>query len=341
MPIYPNPLTRLSFGYSGITGATRKHNAALVDSPTCRGYGRAMHAGSPDALSPPPSVPQPSRWRLIADLIRLPNQTGTLLLMLPTLWALVLASRGRPDPFLLAVFATGSFLMRSAGVILNDAADRRLDRQVERTKLRPLASGRLSMGIALAVLCALLAAAGSLLLLVNRLTLLLSPIALLLAALYPFAKRFLPLPQAVLGMAFGWGVVMAWAAARDTLEPQTWLLFAATVAWAVAYDTIYALQDQADDRRVGIRSSAILFGQRAWLAVAASIGLMTLCLGAAGWLSEIGVVFYGVLAASCGFAGQQVRALRGPISPTLAFSMFRQHAWIGATILAGLWLGFL
>lgn len=314
----------------------------VVDRPTCRGYGLAMHAGSPDALSPPEtSGPQLSRWRLVADLIRLPNQTGTLLLMLPTLWALILASRGRPAPLLLAVFAAGSFLMRSAGVILNDMADRRLDRQVERTKLRPLASGRLSMGVALTVLCALLAAAGSLVLLLNRLTLLLSPIALLLAAIYPFAKRFLPLPQAVLGMAFGWGAVMAWAAARNTLEPQTWLLFAGTVAWAVAYDTIYALQDQADDRRIGIRSSAILFGQWTWLAVAVSIGLMMLCLGAAGWLSGVGLAFYGVLAASCGFASQQVRALRGPVSPTLAFSMFRQHAWIGSVILAGLWLGFL
>jgi len=282
----------------------------------------------------------PSRLRLVAELIRLPNQTGTLLLMLPTLWALVLASHGRPDPGLLAIFAMGSFLMRSAGVILNDAADRQLDRQVERTRARPLASGKLSLGTALAVLLVLLTIAGGLLLLLDRLALLLSPVALLLAAVYPFAKRILPLPQAVLGMAFGWGVVMAWAAASGALEPQAWLLFAATIAWAIAYDTIYALQDLPDDQRVGIRSSAILFGQWTWLAVAASFGVMMLCLGAAGWLSGIGVVFYGVLAASGGFVGQQIRTLRGQVSPLLAFSMFRQHAWIGWAILAGLWAGF-
>jgi 4-hydroxybenzoate polyprenyltransferase len=281
-----------------------------------------------------------SRIKLIAELIRLPNQTGTLLLLLPTLWALVLASHGRPDPFLLIIFATGSFLMRSAGVILNDIADRRLDRQVERTRARPLASGRLPLGTAFAVLLLLLAISGGLLLLLDRLALLLSPVALLLAAVYPFAKRILPLPQAVLGAAFGWGVVMAWAASRGRLEPQTWLLFGGTIAWAVAYDTIYALQDQADDRRAGIKSSAVLFGQWTWLAVAVSFGLMTLCLGVAGWLSGIGLIFYGVLAAGCGFVSQQVMTLGRPVSPPLAFAMFRQHVWIGGAILAGLWAGF-
>jgi 4-hydroxybenzoate polyprenyltransferase len=289
---------------------------------------------------PAESTDAPSRAWLIAELIRLPSQTGTLLLMLPALWALMLASRGRPDPALLAIFALGSFLMRSAGVILNDIADRRLDRQVERTRMRPLASGKLAMGTALAVLLAILALAGGLLLLLDRLVLLLSPVALLLAAVYPFAKRVLPLPQAVLGMAFGWGVVMAWAAARGTLEPQAWLLFGGTVAWAIAYDTIYALQDVADDRRVGIRSSAILFGRWTWLAVAVSFGVLVLCLGTAGWLSGIGAVFYGVLAASCGFVSQQVRTLRGPVAPPRAFVLFRQHAWIGGAILAAFWLGF-
>lgn len=283
----------------------------------------------------------PSRIRLVAELIRLPNQTGTLLLMLPTLWALVLASHGRPDPGLLIVFAVGSFLMRSAGVILNDAADRRLDSQVERTRTRPLASGQLSLWTAIAVLIVLLVMAGSLLLLLDRLALLLSPVALLLAAGYPFAKRVLPMPQAVLGVAFGWGVVMAWAAARGTLDAQAGLLFLGTVAWAVAYDTIYALQDLADDRRLGIKSSAILFGQWTWLAVGVSYGFMMLCLGAAGWLTGTGPVYYGVLAASCGFVSRQVVALRGSVPPLLAFSMFRQHTWIGGAILAGCWLGFL
>ncbi len=301
-----------------------------------------MPAAAHGTSEPPPvgNLSEPSRLRLVAELIRLPSQTGTLLLMLPTLWALMLASRGRPDPTLVVIFSLGSFLMRSAGVILNDAADRRLDRQVERTRTRPLASGRLPMGVAVAILAVLLAVAGSLLLLLDRMVLLLSPMAVVLAAVYPFAKRVLPLPQAVLGMAFGWGAVMAWAAARGTVDSQAWLLFAATIAWAVAYDTIYALQDRDDDRRIGIKSSAILFGRWTWLAVAVSFGLMALCLGAAGWLSGIGPVFYGVLAASCGFVSQQIQALRSPVSPSRAFSMFRQHTWIGWAILAGLWAGF-
>ena len=288
-----------------------------------------------------PAMVQPSRLRLVAQLIRLSNQTGTLLLMLPTFWALVLASRGRPDPVLLAVFAAGSFLMRSAGVIVNDVADRRFDRQVDRTKTRPLASGALSVLEALTVLFLLLVAAGGLVLMLDRLAILLSPVALLLASLYPFSKRILPLPQAVLGIAFGWGVVMAWAAARGTLEPQTWLLFGGTIAWAVAYDTIYALQDREDDRRVGIKSSAILFGRWTWLAVAASFSLMVLCLGWAGWLSEIGLAYYGGLAAVSGFASQHVLKLRRDVPPALAFSMFQQHAWIGGAILAAFWAGFL
>ncbi len=290
---------------------------------------------------PVESSDAPGRLKLIAELIRLPSQTGTLLLMLPTLWALALASHGRPDPLLLAIFIAGSFLMRSAGVILNDMADRRLDRQVERTRTRPLASGSLSLGTAGVALLVLLAIAGSLLLLLDRLALLLSPVALLLAAGYPFAKRLLPLPQAVLGVAFGWGVVMAWAAARGTLDPEAWLLFLGTVAWAIAYDTIYALQDLDDDRRVGIRSSAILFAHWTWLAVAVSFGLAMLCLGVAGWLSGIGPVFYGVLAACSGFVSHQVMTLRGPVTPPHALSMFRQHAWIGGAILAGFFLGFL
>jgi 4-hydroxybenzoate polyprenyltransferase len=283
----------------------------------------------------------PTRLRLIAQLIRLPSQTGTLLLMLPTLWALVLASKGRPDPILMAVFAVGAFLMRSAGVILNDLSDRRFDREVARTKTRPLASGILSATDAVLTLLALLALAGALLTVLNRLTMLLGPIAFLLAALYPLAKRVVPLPQAVLGVAFGWGVVMAWAAARNELEPQAWLLFASAVAWAVAYDTIYALQDRDDDRRIGIYSSAILFGSWTWLAVAISFALTLICLGVAGWLSEIGTVFYGILAAAGGFGSQQAWRIRQEVSSDLALAMFRQHTWIGAAILIGFWIGFL
>jgi len=264
-----------------------------------------------------------------------------MLLMLPTLWALVLASRGKPPVSLLAIFVAGSFLMRSAGVVINDLADRSLDRQVDRTRMRPLASGALTAPEALAIATILALMAASLLVFLNRLTILLSPVALLFATLYPFSKRVIQLPQAVLGIAFGWGVVMAWAAVRNSLDNQVWLLYASTVFWAVAYDTIYALQDRTDDARIGVKSSAILFGARAWIGVGASVCGMLLLLAVTGWLVGIGPAFYVMLVAVAGFLTNQVWKLRGPVSPGMAFALFKQHVWVGWAILAGIWAGFL
>lgn len=280
-------------------------------------------------------------WSKLADLIRLSNQSGTLLLMLPSLWALMLASQGRPTLTLVVIFAAGAFLMRSAGVIVNDLADRSLDRQVERTRNRPLASGALGVREAVMAAAALIALAASLLLFLNRLTFLLSPVAILLTALYPFSKRFIHIPQVMLGIAFGWGAVMAWAAVRNSLDPAAWLLYAATVCWALAYDTIYALQDRADDLRIGVKSAAILFGSRVWLAVGASLVGMLIFLALAGRQMAAGVGYYGMLAAVGGFFSQQVWRLRTEVPPDLAFTMFKQHVWVGVAILVGLWVGFL
>ncbi len=279
-------------------------------------------------------------WSALSRLIRLRNQTGTLLLLWPTLWALVLASRGLPPLDLLLIFAAGSFLMRSAGVILNDLADRSFDRQVARTKTRPLASGEVSAAQALLVLAVLLLGAGALLLLLNPFVQRLAPVALLLAALYPFAKRWLSIPQAMLGLAFGWGAVMAWAAVRGRLELSTWLLFGATAAWALAYDTIYALQDQEDDRRIGVQSAAVLFGTSVWLAVGAALAAMLLLLGWAGWLGGIGWPYYGVLAAVGAFFAAQALRLREPIPPLQAFALFRAHVLAGAAIFLGFLAGY-
>src|SRR5262249_22938006 len=178
-----------------------------------------------------PESPLPPRlsWSAISRLIRLQNQTGTWLLMLPTLWSLVLAARGMPPLHLLVVFVIGSFVMRSAGVVLNDLADRSFDRHVTRTKVRPLASGELSVTHALIVVGFFLLLAAILVLSLNPLTIFLSPIAILLACLYPFAKRIIHIPQAMLGIAFGWGTIMAWTASRGTLEAPAWCLFAATI----------------------------------------------------------------------------------------------------------------
>lgn len=280
-------------------------------------------------------------WSAWLRLIRLRNQTGTALLLLPTCWSLVLAERGLPAPRLLGIFLAGSFLMRSAGVVLNDLADQSFDRHVARTKTRPLASGELSRGQAALLLVFLLLAAVGLLLFLNPLTMVLAPVALALAALYPFAKRFVHIPQAMLGLAFGWGTIMAWTASRGTIDPPAWTVFGATILWAIAYDTIYAIQDQEDDRRIGVKSAALFFGPSIWLAVGVTLGAMLLLLAAAGLQTGAGWPYFLMLGAVSVFFAMQVRILRGAISPTQAFQMFQAHVWAGVAILLGLVAGFL
>ena len=261
--------------------------------------------------------------------------------MLPTLWSLVLAARGMPPLHLFAIFVTGSFVMRSAGVVLNDLADRSFDRHVTRTRLRPLASGELSVTQALLVVGFFLVLAGILVLFLDPLTILLSPIAILLAGLYPFAKRVIHIPQAILGIAFGWGTIMAWAASRGTIDAPAWCLFAATVCWAIGYDTIYALQDQEDDRRIGVKSSALLFGSSTWIAVGTVFCAMLLLLGLAGWLADIGWIYYGALAAIGWWCVRQALQLRHTVPTPTAFHMFQQHVWVGAAVFIGMVAGFL
>ena len=294
-----------------------------------------------DASPPLPPLAARWSWSAVAQLLRLRNQSGTLLLMLPTWWALLMASAGRPPLSLLAVFAVGSFLMRSAGVAMNDLADRSFDREVARTQARPLASGHLRPTHAIVLIGLLVTAAAGLLLLLPIEAAVLSPVALLLAALYPLSKRIVAVPQAVLGLAFGWGVVMAWAAVRHGIESPTWLLYGATICWAVGYDTIYALQDLQDDRRIGVRSAAVYFGESAWLAVGAAFGSMIALLGLAGWLTGLGGVFYGILAGLSGFLAQQVAVIKRGVSAAQAFSLFKQHVWLGWGILAAILVGFL
>lgn len=279
-------------------------------------------------------------WLAVAQLMRLPNQVGTLLLMLPTLWALVAASGGAPPAALVAVFAAGSFLMRTLGVIVNDLIDRPIDRQVERTKTRPLASGLLGLPAALGLAAALACLTAALLLFVNRLTVLMSPIALAFVALYPLSKRLVHVPQAVLGAAFGWGTVMAWAAVRNSLDASAWALFAATVFWAVAYDSIYALQDREDDERIGVKSAAIFFGRWTWLAVALASLAMIACLTYSGLLLNMSAEFYVTLTGVLAFLLWQAWRIRGAVPRSTAFSLFRQHVWVGWAVLVGYVLGF-
>ncbi len=279
------------------------------------------------------------RWSALARLIRLHNQTGTYLLLLPTLWALVLAAHGLPPLHLLIIFLIGSFLMRSAGVILNDLADQSFDRQVTRTQTRPLASGELSRRHAFSLLSLLLLLAASLLLLLPPLVVWLSPVAVFLSALYPFCKRWIHMPQAMLGIAFGWGTVMAWAAVRNQLDLPVWCLFGATAAWAVAYDTIYAIQDQEDDRRIGVKSAALYFGPSLHSGVGFALCAMLILLAVAGWLTQVRWPFYITLLGVGLFFGSQVGRLRHPVTPPHAFAMFRAHIWAGIAILIGLLTG--
>jgi 4-hydroxybenzoate polyprenyltransferase len=291
----------------------------------------------PESASPLPSSP----WLPFAQLIRLFNQTGTILLLLPTLWALFLASKGWPDIDVLLIFILGSFVMRSAGVIMNDLADKSFDRQVHRTRLRPLAAGSLSSRQAVGFLLVLLGIAFGLLLALPPLVLLLSPMALLLAGIYPFCKRYLHLPQLILGLAFGWGVIMAWAAVQNRLEVSTWILYVSTACWAVVYDTIYAIQDMGDDRRIGVKSSAIFWGASLWLGVGLFGCLMLMGLSIIGLLGHLGISYYLALGIVAVLITYQVYRLRFPVTPDMAFSMFQQHRWIGFLILAGILFGIL
>lgn len=251
----------------------------------------------------------------------------------------MLANHGRPPVWLVSVFMLGAFVMRSLGVVFNDLADRNFDKHVARTRTRPLAAGRLVPRQALLVALGLAVAAAILVATLNGFTISLSPIALFLAAIYPFSKRWIQIPQGVLGIAFGWGAIMAWAASRGSIDPPAWWLFAATTCWAIAYDTIYALQDREDDRRVGVKSSALLFGD----AVPAAVGLflmgMVLCLVAAGQLSGLWMGYYLILALPVGIFLWQVRRLQTAVTPQVAFVMFKQHIYAGVAILVGIWIG--
>ncbi len=280
----------------------------------------------------------PWTWSAIAALIRLDNQSGTLLLLLPSLWSLVLSNHGRPPFWLVVTFILGAFVMRSLGVVFNDLADRNFDKHVARTRNRPLASGQLVPRQAFLVALVLAMVAACLVATLNLLTVLLSPIALLLAAVYPFCKRWIQIPQAVLGIAFGWGTIMAWTASSGTIAPAAWWLFAATTCWAVAYDTIYALQDREDDRRIGVKSSALLFGTGVPTAVGLFLLGMIACLIVVGQLSDLGMGYYGALTLLAGMFLWQARRLRCPVTPPQAFTMFQQHVLAGLVILITLWI---
>lgn len=270
-----------------------------------------------------------------ARLVRLDRPIGTYLVLWPTLWALWIAAEGRPAPLILGVFVAGVVLMRSAGCAINDFADRHIDPHVSRTRQRPLAAGTISSAEALAVFAVLSLLAFLLVLLMNRLTILLSFVAVGLAASYPFMKRVTHLPQAYLGAAFGWAVPMAFAAQTGSVPAASWLLFFATLLWALAYDTMYAIADREDDLKIGVKSAAILFGRFDRLAIGFLQVSMLGTLAWAGLSFGLGLPYYLGLGAAAGFSVYQQIMIRDR-DPKLSFNAFLNNNYVGLVIFAGI-----
>ncbi len=270
----------------------------------------------------------------VSDIIRLRKQYGTLLLLCPTLWSLFIVSQGSPALKHLAVFILGSFLMRSAGCVINDISDRNFDRFVERTRTRPLADGRLTVMEAAAVFFIFSALAFVLVLFLNRLTILLSFAGIALAALYPLIKRISHLPQAFLGMAFGWGAIMAWSAVSGTVGITAVLIFLANICWSLSYDTIYALMDIEDDLKIGVKSTAILFGSKVYLALFVFNAGLILLLALAGWSAGLGLLYFtGLFIALVALMMILYYVKRRPTREA-AFTGFVANAGVGLIILA-------
>jgi len=276
-----------------------------------------------------------ARLTLYERLMRLDKPIGTLLLLWPTLWALWFAAAGRPDWVVVWIFALGTLLMRSAGCVMNDLADWRYDAKVKRTKERPLATGAVSRREAWILATTLTLASFALVLYLNRLTVLLSLAALALAATYPFSKRCFALPQAYLGIAFGFGIPMGYAATLQSVPTAGWWLLLANVFWALAYDTEYAMVDRDDDIHIGIRTAAITFGRYDVLAVMCCYGAMLAVLIGIGVHYGLGVAYYAGLALAAGMMGYHYRLIRGRDREG-CFKAFNHNNWVGAAIFAGI-----
>jgi 4-hydroxybenzoate polyprenyltransferase len=268
-------------------------------------------------------------------LVRLDRPIGILLLLWPTLWALWLARRGTPPPTVLWIFVLGTVLMRSAGCAMNDWADRGFDAHVRRTRNRPLASGEIRPVEALAVAAVLAACAFLLVLRLNLLTIGLSFAALAVAVIYPFTKRFFWMPQAWLGIAFGFGIPMAFAALTGSVPPLAWAILAANIFWTIAYDTEYAMVDRDDDLKIGMRTSAIFFGRHDVAAVMACYALFLAILAAVGAWQGYGALYYAGLLAAAALALSHYPMIRGRRREG-CFRAFRHNNWVGAAVFAGI-----
>ncbi|KIF81232.1 4-hydroxybenzoate octaprenyltransferase [Noviherbaspirillum autotrophicum] len=280
-----------------------------------------------------------NRLALYFRLIRLDKPIGSLLLLWPTLAALWLASKGSPDWKLVLIFTVGTVLMRSAGCAINDYADRDFDKHVKRTAERPITSGKISAGEALMVAAVLALAAFALILPLNTLTKEMSVAAVLIAASYPYFKRFFAIPQAYLGIAFGFGIPMAFAAVQDNVPPAAWLLLIGNIFWAVAYDTEYAMVDRDDDLKIGIKTSAITFGRFDVAAVMLCYAVSFAIMLVVGWQYGLRGWFLAglIVAAACALYHYTLIRERDRMR---CFAAFRHNNWLGAAVFAGIALDY-
>jgi 4-hydroxybenzoate polyprenyltransferase len=273
------------------------------------------------------------------QLMRLDKPIGSLLLLWPTLWALWLAAKGIPKLDVLIVFSLGVFLMRSAGCVINDFADRKVDGFVERTQHRPLPSGRATSREAIILFLLLSLLSFALVMSQNALTIQLSVVGILLAFSYPFMKRFTHLPQLVLGLAFGWAIPMAYAAQANQINNVVWILFLVNVLWTIAYDTMYAMVDRDDDLKIGIKSSAILFGRYDLFIVGLLQLTCLILLIILGLIEQFGVVYYlGLLIVLVLFIKQQSEIKSR--DKKACFKAFLDNNWVGMTIFIALFLSY-
>ncbi|NJK37148.1 MAG: 4-hydroxybenzoate solanesyltransferase [Oscillatoriales cyanobacterium RM2_1_1] len=288
-------------------------------------------------ISEPPTEP---KWQVIVRLLRWDKPAGRLILMVPALWAIFLAARGAPPWPLIVVIIIGTLATSAAGCVVNDLWDRDIDPDVERTQNRPLASRALTVQTGIMVALVAFACAGGLALYLNPLSLALCIAAVPVIIGYPLAKRFFPIPQLVLSIAWGFAVLISWTAAVGQLEPTAWLLWGATVLWTLGFDTVYAMSDREDDQKLGINSSAIFFGDQ----VANAVGLFFL--GTIGLLTAVGVWanlhlgFWVTLALGTGVWIWQYVRLRQAEIPQLTYgAIFQQNVWVGFILLGGMILG--
>ena len=287
-----------------------------------------------------PKTNQEPLWLVIIRLLRWNKPEGRLILMIPALWAVFLAAAGKPPIPLVGVIICGSMATSAAGCVVNDLWDRDIDPQVERTRDRPLASRALSVKIGIVVGIVSLACAAVIAFYLNPLSFWLSVAAVPVIVLYPGAKRVFPVPQLVLSIAWGFAVLISWSAVTANITAPTWLLWGATVLWTLGFDTIYAMSDRIDDKRIGINSSAIFFGKYAPTAIAIFLMGTVILLAGVGVLVHLKTAFWiSLIFATIGWIWQITR-LQQPKIPHSAYGeMFRQNVWIGFLILAGMIIG--